>query len=108
TLDTVKADGVSKTPLVFSSDYTRKADAPVRIAFQDMAQEPDIEKFQLQNLPLVYLLEGNFTSYYRNRFLPEGFDKASFLESGNEGRILVAGDGNLVKSNLDMASGDPL
>lgn len=108
TLDTVKADGVIKTPLVFSSDYTRKSDAPVRVAFEDMSQEPDIERFNLKNLPLVYLLEGSFTSYFKNRFLPEGFDKESFLESGDQGRILVAGDGDLVKSHLDMASGDPL
>lgn len=108
TLDTIKADGVKKTPLVFSSNYTRKADAPVRVAFQDMAQEPQIEQFQLMNLPLVYLLEGNFTSYYKNRFLPEGFDKASFVESGSQGKILVAGDGDVVKSTMDMASGEPL
>ncbi len=108
TMDTIKADGVVKTPLVFSSNYTRKSDAPVRIAFEDMSQEPDIEQFQLKNLPLVYLLEGKFTSYYKNRFLPEGFSKASFLESGDEGRIVVAGDGDLVKSHRDMASGDPL
>lgn len=107
-LDTIKADGVRKTPLVFSSNYSRKSDAPVRVAFQDMAQEPDIEKFPMRNLPLVYLLEGNFTSYYKNRFLPEGFEKNSFLASGNEGKILVSGDGNLVKSNLDTSSGDPL
>lgn len=108
TMDTIKADGVVKTPLVFSSNYTRKSDAPVRIAFEDMSQEPDIEQFQLKNLPLVYLLEGKFTSYYKNRFLPEGFSKASFLESGDEGRIVVAGDGDLVKSHRDMVSGDPL
>lgn len=108
TLDTIKADGVVKTPLVFSSNYTRKSDAPVRVAFEDMSQEPNIELFQLKNIPLVYLLEGNFTSYYKNRFLPEGFDKASFLESGDKGRIVVAGDGDLVKSHLDKVSGDPL
>lgn len=107
TLDTIKADGVKKTPLVFSSNYTRKADAPVRVAFQDMSQQPDIEQFPLMNLPLVYLLEGTFTSYYKNRFLPEGFDQASFLDSGDQGKILVAGDGNVVKSILD-ASGNPL
>ncbi|MEX2593911.1 MAG: gliding motility-associated ABC transporter substrate-binding protein GldG [Anditalea sp.] len=107
-LDTIKADGVIKTPLVFSSDYTRKSDAPVRIAFEDMSMEPDVERFQLQNLPLVYLLEGNFTSYYKNRFLPEGFSKSSFLESGEQGRVLVAGDGDLIKSNRNMTSGDPL
>ncbi|HLW19604.1 MAG TPA: gliding motility-associated ABC transporter substrate-binding protein GldG [Cyclobacteriaceae bacterium] len=108
TLDTVKADGVIKTPLVFTSDYTRKLDAPVRIAFSDMSKEPDIRQFQMKNLPLLYLLEGTFTSFYKNRFIPDGFDKASFLESGNQGRVLVAGDGDFIKSKKDLSTGDPL
>jgi len=108
TLDTIKAEGVVKTPLVFSSNYTRRSAAPVRVAFQDMSREPDIDRFPLQNLPMVYLLEGNFTSYYRNRFLPEEFEGTSFRESGDGGRILVAGDGDLVKSNKDPKTGDPL
>ena len=39
--------------------------------------------------------------------MPEGFDKATFVDSGSEGKVLVAGDGNVVKSTLD-ASGNPL
>src|SRR5699024_9888441 len=79
-----------------------------RIAFSDMSKEPDIRQFQMKNLPLVYLLEGTFTSFYKNRFIPDGFDKASFLESGNQGRVLVAGDGDFVKSKKDLSTGDPL
>src|SRR5690606_3957171 len=107
-LDTIKAEGVVKTPLVFSSNYTRTSSPPVRVAFQDMSQGPDIKRFPLQNLPMVYLLEGDFTSYYKNRFVPEEFSDGDFMESGNEGRIIVAGDGNLVKSNPDPKTADPL
>jgi gliding-associated putative ABC transporter substrate-binding component GldG len=108
TLDTVKADGVKKTPLVFSSNFTKKLSAPVRVAFEDMAEDPDMDSFTLQNLPLVYLLEGTFTSYFKNRFVPEEFDAGLFISEGTTGRILVAGDADLVKSWVDPSEKQPL
>jgi len=56
----------------------------------------------------VYLLEGNFTSYFKNRFVPEGFEDSLFLENGNKGKILVAGDGDMVKSWVDPQTQNPL
>jgi len=108
TIDTVKADGVRKTPLVFTSEYSRRIAAPARVAFEDMAREPDVSLFQERAIPLVYLLEGNFTSFFKNRFLPDGVDKAAFRESGNKGMVMVAGDGNVVKGNIQPGTGEPL
>jgi ABC-2 type transport system permease protein len=107
-LDTVKADGVTKTPLIFGSEFSRKLAAPVRLAFEDMANEPDLNDFGSKNLPLLYLLEGSFTSFFKNRFLPEGINKDSFLDHSNGGRILVAGSGLLFKSQKSFADGNPL
>ena len=108
TLDTIKADGVRKIPLIFSSEYSKKLDAPVRVAFEDMVNEPEIATFRWSRLPLVYLLEGEFTSYFKNRFIPEEFDGTAFRESGSEGRVLVVGDGSFIKSMTDPLSGDAL
>lgn len=107
-LDTVKADGVTKTPLIFGSEFSRKLAAPVRLAFEDMANEPDLNDFGTKNLPLLYLLEGNFTSFFKNRFLPTGINKDSFLDHSKGGRILVAGSGLLFKSQKSFADGNPL
>jgi gliding-associated putative ABC transporter substrate-binding component GldG len=106
-LDTVKADGVIKTPLIFSSDLTRILPAPARVAFADMDQEPDITLFGLKNLPLAYLLEGEFTSLYKNRFLPDGFAKAEFKDSGN-GKVVVIGDGDVFQALTNVEDGAPL
>lgn len=106
-LDTVLAPGVKKTPLFFTSDLSRILTAPVRVAFSDMQREPDIEQFPMQNLPLAYLLEGEFTSLYKNRFLPEGFEQSEFKESG-KGKVVVIGDGELFQSQSDFQSGRPL
>lgn len=106
-LDTVKADGVSKTPLIFGSENERVLPAPARVAFADMEQEPDVEAFSSKNLPLAYLLEGEFTSLYKNRFVPEGFSKSDFLESGR-GKVVVFGDGSVFQSQMPLQGGQPL
>ncbi|MEN2283378.1 gliding motility-associated ABC transporter substrate-binding protein GldG [Algoriphagus sp. SE2] len=106
-LDTVLAEGVKKTPLIFSSDNSRILTAPVRVAFSDMEQEPPIEAFSMKNLPLAYLLEGEFTSLFKNRFLPEGFSKADFKESGS-GKVVVFGDGDVFQSQRSLQDGSPL
>lgn len=106
-LDTVKADGVTKTPLMFSSDLAKILPAPVRVAFSDMEREPKVEEFGIRNLPLAYLLEGEFTSLYKNRFLPEGFSKADFKESGI-GKVVVIGDGDVFQAQTNLEDGTPL
>ncbi|MBN3583916.1 gliding motility-associated ABC transporter substrate-binding protein GldG [Algoriphagus aestuarii] len=106
-LDTVMAEGVRKTPLIFSSNHSGILKAPVRVAFNDMQKEPQEENFSLKNLPMGYLLEGNFTSLFKNRFLPEGFSKEEFKDSGS-GKVVVFGDGDVFQSQRNLQDGSPL
>lgn len=106
-LDTVKADGVTKTPLIFGSDNEKIIPAPSRVAFSDIEQEPNVAEFSLKNLPLAYLLEGEFTSLFKNRFVPEGFEKSEFKESG-KGKVVVFGDGSVFQSQISLQGNQPL
>jgi gliding-associated putative ABC transporter substrate-binding component GldG len=106
-LDTVKASGVKKTPLIFSSDFSKRLSAPVRVAFQDSENQPVAEEFPLKNLPLAYLLEGEFTSLFKNRFIPDGFAKEKFKDSGN-GKVVVFGDGEVFQGQTNLQDGSPL
>jgi gliding-associated putative ABC transporter substrate-binding component GldG len=106
-LDTVKADGVTKTPLIFGSENEKVLAAPARVAFSDMDIQPNVSEFSVKNLPLGYLLEGEFTSLFKNRFVPEGFDKADFKESGR-GKVVVFGDGSIFQSQMSLQGNQPL
>lgn len=106
-LDTVLAQGIRKTPLLFSSDFARILPAPARVAFRDMQEEPDVDQFATRNLPLAYLLEGEFTSLFKNRFIPEEFAKENFKENGS-GKVVVIGDGEVFQSQKDPVSGGML
>ncbi|MEM8565691.1 MAG: gliding motility-associated ABC transporter substrate-binding protein GldG, partial [Bacteroidota bacterium] len=106
TIDTVKADGVSKTPLLFTSDYSRAVNAPVKVSIPDLRQSLTPEMLNQKNLSVAYLLEGKFESLFKNRFKPEGVNEAGFKETG-KGKLLVVSDGDFIRNEISPRSGRP-
>jgi gliding-associated putative ABC transporter substrate-binding component GldG len=106
-LDTVKADGVKKTPLLFSSERSRILPLPHLIRLEAFQEPPLESEFGTQNLPLAYLLEGEFTSLFKNRFVPVEFAGSSVKNSGN-GKVVVLGDASLFQSQVNPADQQPL
>lgn len=108
TMDTVKADGVRKTPLLFTSPYSRSMKAPVRVFVNDLRKPIDPALFNESRLAVGYLLEGNFTSLFKNRFVPPGFDQKEFLSEGKGGKVVVLSDGDLLRNEVNPRSGKAL
>jgi ABC-2 type transport system permease protein len=106
-IDTVKAIGVKKTPLLHTSQYARVLAAPGLVAFNEMRNEPDPSKFQSGPLPVAYLLEGSFKSLYQNRPLPSWADKNAFLAESKDTKILVVSDGDIIKNDYNPQNGQP-
>lgn len=106
-IDTVKADGVTKTPLLLTSQYSRKLVAPVNVNINELRQNLTAEQFTESFIPVAYLLEGQFTSLYRNRFLPEGVDKTSFREESLPTKLIVVSDGDLPRNEVNTRTGQP-
>ena len=106
-LDTVKADGVKKTPLLFSSDRSRILPLPHLVSLTAFQEPPLESEFSLQNLPLAYLLEGEFTSLFKNRFVPEEFAGITVKNSG-KGKVLVLGDASVFQSQINLSNQEPL
>jgi gliding-associated putative ABC transporter substrate-binding component GldG len=105
-IDTVKADGIKKTPLVFTSPYSRTLGAPVQVSAANLRKQLKPENFQGGPKPLAYLLEGKFTSLFKNRFKPEGVDEKTFTEAGVS-RLVVISDGDLVRNEINGQTGEP-
>jgi ABC-2 type transport system permease protein len=106
TMDTVKAEGVKKTPLLFSSPYSRTITAPVNVTVNEVRKNLSVEQFT-NSFPLAYLLEGTFTSLYKNRFLPEGVDKKAFKEQSKPTKVIVIADGDLVRNDVNPRTQEP-
>lgn len=107
-IDSVKALGVIKTPLMFSSPYTKLSTSPVSVSLNDLRGGLNPQLFTKGAIPMVYLLEGNFVSAFKNRVVPEGFDKSKHIEIAQNGKVLVCSDGDLIRNELDNKTGQPL
>ncbi|MEP1096111.1 MAG: gliding motility-associated ABC transporter substrate-binding protein GldG [Cyclobacteriaceae bacterium] len=108
TIDTVKAVGVTKTPLAATTQYSKVLGPPVRVALNDLQDAINPERFNggIQNI--AYLLEGRFTSLYANRLVPTGFDKSVFMQNGADGKVIVFADGDMIINDIDPESNEPL
>ncbi|MCK4750883.1 MAG: hypothetical protein KAT15_27685, partial [Bacteroidales bacterium] len=91
----------------FTSPYSKTVSAPVHISLNDLKDELKPELFNQGWIPVAYLLEGAFTSLFKNRFLPKGMDKNLFLPDGKPSRIIVCSDGDLLRNEINPRSGQP-
>jgi gliding-associated putative ABC transporter substrate-binding component GldG len=108
TIDTVKAVGVRKTPLLSTSRYTRVLPAPVPINFNDARLEPNPKLYQNGFQPVGYLLEGQFKSLYANRAKPGTmqFQPEKSAEA-RPSKVLLIADGDFIRSDIDAKTGKP-
>lgn len=105
-IDTVKAVGVRKTPLMFSSPYVRTVTAPVHININDFRSGANLPA-QDTSIPVGYLLEGTFSSVFRNRFPPAGVSHDDFLETSVPTAIVVIADGDIARNEINTRNGKP-
>ncbi len=107
-IDTVKAVGIKKTVLMKSSNHARVSTAPVYVDINILQENLAPDKFDKQHIPVGYLLEGKFTSLFKNRFLPEEAEASSFKETSARTRLVVIADGDFVRNEVDPRNGKPL
>lgn len=107
-IDTVKAAGVMKYPLMSSSANSKVIGYPVEVSLNDLRGSMRQEAFQEGPQVMGYLLEGKFTSLYKNRFAPPGFRNVEKIDDGVDSKIVVIADGNLIVNELSPESGQPL
>ena len=107
-IDTVKARGIRKVPLASTTQYSKVLGPPVSVSLNDLRGELREDQFNDGIKNICYLLEGKFTSLYSNRLIPSGFNKKKFVEKGQEGKLIVFSDGDLIINELDPESGEPL
>ncbi|HEY8511829.1 MAG TPA: gliding motility-associated ABC transporter substrate-binding protein GldG [Cyclobacteriaceae bacterium] len=105
-IDTVRADGVRKLPIMTTSQYTRVVGLPANITVNQLLQvRPD--QFNAGSRVVGYLLEGKFTSLYRNRFAPDGVNTDGRRDSSVNTSIVVIADGDIARSEINPRTGQP-
>lgn len=114
TIDTIKTNGyIKKTPLLRSSLYSKVQFPPVRVSLEILDQNIGQEAFTKGNQNVAVLLEGSFTSYFKNRVPPEMLDGLKalgqpFKDKSISTKMIVISDGDIAKNAMDPRSRKPL
>lgn len=105
-IDTVGAGGVVKTPLLTTSQYSKVSLTPARIDLDVMRKEPDAASFNTPNRMVAVLLEGEFTSNFKNRIPAQiaNDPEIGYRDKSKPTRMIVISDGDLIKNRYRGAN----
>ena len=111
-IDTVEAEGIKKTILLSSSSNARKISAPALISGKENVNAPEDEKFKTADIPVGILLEGKFTSMYKNRLSQEMTDSLGKYgedfqpQDIHDNKMIIVSDGDVVLN--DVVKNEPI
>ncbi len=107
-IDPIDAAGIKHTVLLTTSQYSRILPAPVRVSLGIMQYKPDPKMFPQKDVPVALLMEGSFTSLYKNRIPPTIAEnkEIDFKDSSVQTKVIVISDGDLIRN--DIVKGSPL
>lgn len=106
-VDTITKPGIKKTILLYSGNYSRLLNTPSIISLNFLRIKADRSFFNKSNIPMAVLLEGNFTSLYKDR-IPDTIAKdpdIRFTETSKPNRMIIIGDGNVAKNQVVFRQG---
>lgn len=105
-IDTVEAQNIKKTILLSSSGNARTISTPALISGRENINAPEDEKFKTANIPVAVLLEGKFTSMYKNRLSQamsdslERYGETFQPEELHENKMIIVSDGDMVLNEV--------
>ena len=101
-IDTVSSPGIKKTILLSSSDNSRAIETPALISGQENRNTPVDAAYNRKNIAAGVLLEGKFTSLFKNRVGQASMDSlavygSSFLsQNKKDNKMIIISDGDIV------------
>lgn len=107
-LDTVQAQGIEKTPLLMTSQYTQLLSAPAILTYNFASKDLDATQYKGGVQTVGVLLEGKFESLYKNRILPSDPRASTFKANGAATKIVVCSDGDIPVNDFDQKNNAPL
>lgn len=108
-IDTVgKNNQVRKTVILSSSAHSLLTLAPVEISLESVNNPPDSQLFRQTAQPVGVLLEGIFTSVFKNRMVDSFGGKPSGTKTESQPtKQIVFADGNIIANQFRLAGGTP-
>lgn len=113
-IDTVNAPAIKKTILLSSSANSRTIETPALISGEENRNAPEDEAFKKKDIAAGILLEGKFSSLYKNRVSQQEMDSlerygSPFLtQCINNNKMIVIADGDIVLNGVQQGSPLPM
>jgi ABC-2 type transport system permease protein len=106
-IDTVGNPSIRKTVLLRSSSYSKTQNAPATIDLRMVRKKPNPEEFNKSFLPVAVLLEGKFTSVFKNRLPPEieNSSEIRYKSESEENSMIVIADGDIARNQVQKSTG---
>ena len=105
-IDTVGSPEIKKTILLSSSANSRTIGTPALISGKENVMAPEDAKFNRSSIPMGVLLEGKFSSLFKNRLSSVMMDSlnsngGTFIpQSIKENKIIIVSDGDIVLNDV--------
>jgi len=96
TIDTIRADGITKIPLLFTSERSRITGGNIFYDIDQLRLGKNESYYEDANLPIALLLEGKFNSSFEFKPVPKNLKGTKKILKGEESRVLVCSDGDLL------------
>jgi gliding-associated putative ABC transporter substrate-binding component GldG len=111
-MDTVEAQGITKTILLATSANSRRLRTPAIVSLNSVKTEDDLKTFNEKNIPIAVLLEGKFNSLFANRISAAAADslntvyKQPFLPAAElPNKMIVMSDADIVANVVTQNDG---
>lgn len=107
-IDLVGNDALKKTVILSSSDKTKLVKAPTRVSLNMLSFEPPVEQFNKKDIPIAVLVEGKFSSIYRNRMTARMYTSGeiNYKDEGVESMQLFIADGDLIRNRYNSETNE--
>lgn len=108
-VDTVSGNkNVRKHVILSTSPYARRVKAPSSVSLQNINNPPARELFTQANIPVGILLEGVFTSAFKNRMVENfGVNSATVIPVSKPTKMIVIADGGIIKNKVNYSTNPP-
>jgi len=100
-IDPINVKNIKQIPLVMTSNHTKKIGSPVLIDLESLREPTKSSEYHYKNMPVSYLLEGNFTSLFKNRYLPDIADASQFVPESSFTQMMIFASSSVVTNSVN-------
>ena len=108
-IDTLSGNpDISKQVILSTSPNARRVKSPSSVSLQNINNPPARALFTESYIPTGVLLEGEFTSVFKNRMVENyGYSSSSVIEKSKPTKMIVIADGGIITNKVNYSTNPP-